>query len=368
MNNNLSSGFGGLGEIDEPRNIKVRVTSALEKLLEIESKCLHQFKFPYKKIISNNDINCPQSIIKEIYFPLFLQLERKIDFDIDEETINGFIFSNLFLDLDLVESSLLGVYTGALLHVLTKKNQQKGKRTILHIDGNGNAFPYLFSYAGLVDELIIQNFKGWGICQHIGCNGYINRLVVTDIVSDYALSGICDYHGEANVVVSIQNNSFGQFANYRSSYPSLRYINQLICVSCRGDESLRGLASHGKISQLICVDLIGDKVLTQCGFSSGLVEQLIIANVKGNILLGRNIHGEITKVIYGFNNRFVKTNEPYGDNEDDYRHGSHSIPEDNELVTLAQQLSGKPYQEVLRIADELYALRPKALKGGLERK
>ena len=40
----------------------------------------------------------------------------------------------------------------------------------------------------------------------------------------------------------------------------------------------------------------------------------------------------------------------------------------NELVTLAQQLSGKPYQEVLRIADELYALRPKALKGGLERK
>jgi hypothetical protein len=108
--------------------------------------------------------------------------DRRIDEDNVDEYYNK-IYADLqaenipFTQNDLInfihacsngDSSVpLGLFTGCMLHDLTFRNKDVGKRTKMHIDGHGNRFDFLFLHCRQIDELVVENFNSWGLCNEI---------------------------------------------------------------------------------------------------------------------------------------------------------------------------------------------------------
>jgi len=106
-----------------------------------------------------------------------------------------------------------GVYIGALVSLLTEKNNKKGKRTIVELDLKGSEFPYLCAGAKYADVLMIKNVKGDCIGEGIAYNrGQAGIVILQDIIGEYAGWRIARDHGQAGIV--ILQDIIGEYAGW----------------------------------------------------------------------------------------------------------------------------------------------------------
>ena len=198
-----------------------------------------------------------------------LQDELK-DVDYNENDLENFIIAraNLYNSFD-PEQKILGAYAGFLLQLLTHRNKKQGKRTRFYINGEGNKFDYLFCSAQDIDELIVDNFRGTGICSHI-----INE------------------ESKANLVACL--NIKGDYTLFKAGKNKGK-INLLVCKNIKGSRVMQFAGTRGEINTIIAQNIEGYEALDQVGEGNGHIGMILSDNIKG----GRALFGVDDKKYVG---------------------------------------------------------------------
>lgn len=349
-----------LENIEPSRDVHVRLISTLEKLTELENDIVG-------KHTPLNGSNPTHSDYDIIHWNTLKRIEG-IDFDSDD--IAQFIFSVSYKDDDVFSSQLLGMFTGALVHILTERNQRHGKRTKLYFNGNGITFNYLFFHAEVIDELVVENFNGDYICANVAYASKLpsyptqdNTRNTSTIIDDNYLEGkISIQDNTRNTrVCCININGYGTLTMAGRNSD----VNQIIGIDINGNLSFWGCGSNGYVGQLIVVNMVGDNNLNDVG-EKGIINDAILVDIKDKNALNR----EYKKRNFSKFNRLIYDNvECISGNVRDENvrdgeliHRETPTPEQKRMIELTKSMQGKPYHEVLAIADELYALRPEVPK------
>src|SRR3989338_2429420 len=355
--------LSGLETIDDARSVQTRPLTVLERLLDIGDKIVDK----HSKEMPNNYDASEIKLMDSFYTRLYLDvLQRTRDINFDEQDIASFVRAKASHDLVGKQAQVLGIYSGCLAQLLTERNALQGKRTIIHLDGhigdNLNdrfRFDYLFYFARVLDTVILENFNGEEILAYAGSfGGRADTLVCSGINGNYLLNFCGNYHGRLNKVIAINVAECEQtlsgcgahsgqvlqiieinikgHSTLSSCATGNGYIDQIIGVGVDGIGTFLGILGVGKIHQIIAVDINGNDTLKSMNFYDEL-DQIIYDNISDSVITSCKEHIDGKKV-----------RETYKEDE----------AERIEMVIgLVRSLKGKPYHEVLAIADELYALR-----------
>lgn len=326
------SGFDDLGEIDEPRTVQVREKTTLDKLLKIEQRLVTNYKPRRGEHF-------------KIYQKLYPQIREELNtFPFTEDDLRSLILTKANSNYCLAESQMLGLYTGMLLHLLTERNQEQGKRTSFYINGNGNRFDYLFLYAQFVDEVIVDNFVGQCICHNIASDGRANRIVGMNIEGQSPLL----WCGEGGVVSQIIGINIKGDNVFDPPFSSTR-IAQVVAVNIEVEEKspTLHLKHHARYGQAVCVDING-LFHFLCSYKCNtypIVNQLVYDNVS-DIYKTSSCRKLITLGSYStwLHHPFIMLFQK---------------AKIQKTIDLTRSLRDAAYPDVLKIADELYALRPR---------
>ncbi|MBT5022032.1 hypothetical protein HOK51_07770 [Candidatus Woesearchaeota archaeon] len=156
----------------KPKGVKVKDSSKLEKLIEIGNSIMTRFVDSCSEYSRNEDSRLHPEIVK------ILKTELLSEFEFNTDDLISFVHAKSGVEGSETELKILGFYSGALLSMLTEKNIWLNQKTRVHINGEGNSFPYLFSYAQYIDEIIIENFKGKQVCNNISQGESKANLIV----------------------------------------------------------------------------------------------------------------------------------------------------------------------------------------------
>lgn len=322
-----------LDGIDKPKDVHARDPTILNRLVDIGTYVVDK----YTKIKIEADIkyiftSTSQTDFEKVYLPLFDELNDKLkDVLYDEEDLASLVLAETNADYDLDASLVQGIYTSCLLHLLTIRNYEKGRRTRLHINGQGNRFNHLFSYAHIVDELILENFCGDSICSYIGSyRGAVNRIVVKDIKGDCLLSSIGTVNGT---------------------------IEQIIGINLDGENKCFYLSVGGANG-----DLINQIILINVNYAR--VEDTYIPRKDRNTTLPQIVFIDSGPFPCNLDSKMIIT-----DDDVITPHTIDLFKRGNPLKIreLAKSIRGKDYIEILEIADQIYVLRPQMPVGSFEK-
>ena len=209
--------FEELKGIQGVRNVKPVIKGNLEKLVELGSQLERDFENRTYFIFEKR--------------PELYERVKKADIEYDEQDIQSLVVA---LSSQETQNPIVrGVYTGALVSLLTEKNNKEGRRTIVKLDIAGSEFPYLCARAKYADVLMIKNVKGDSIGRDISCNhGRAGIVILQDIIGDYAGWCMAMNQGQAGIII-------------------LQDIN--------GDNAGDGIsADHGQAGIIILQDITGE--------------------------------------------------------------------------------------------------------------
>ena len=165
----------------KPKGVKVKDKSTFEILFEGYQKVVAEWDPKYG--IDNADLlEIPRLISADLDNDLMKNTEFK------KSHLDDFILASNEWDICGDEEVYRGIYTGALLTLLSKRTKQRGEKAEFCFNGDGMIYPFLFYAASHMDVLVLRNFNG----HHIG--NFINKF--DEEFSDRA--------------VLIHNNVFGQ--------------------------------------------------------------------------------------------------------------------------------------------------------------
>ncbi len=328
-------------------------------------------------------------------------LENKLlqGIDFTKKDLENFIFAKAGVRHDENTQELLGRYTGQMLTLLTKRNEEKGLPTTFYFNGHGVSFPKLFFRASYVDKVIIDNFTG----DHIGCRmgnmeGKVNMVMFKDIIgysTGLQLAGSAGdvSGGYAGLVVAM-----GCEGDYVCSSAGLYrgYTGVLLILDNTGEGAgqLFGCGSEGGI--VAVVDSKGKDCARGVASDIGYVQIAVVVNNddKGTLRMpgaqfGRSddLFGTLDRV-YAINCSHVDslydpfTKEPTVNTLFTYNCSSESWGEDhkivkdviegqdaleefkitmqeyrlNQMIDLARATSGRSEKEIIKVADVLYSV------------
>lgn len=223
--------------INKEREEKGREKSTVEYLLETCNEVIQE----YKTKITNN-----YNKMQEVYQAMYKKIEKKLP-EYNEKDLTSLIFTKANNEHDKKESTALGLYTGILLHILTKRNQKKGKKTQFYINGKGNKFDYLFYFAKEVDELTIESFTGDNICECIASyEGKANKITLNNNKGNYTAWYAGSDQGNINTLII--NNNKGNDAAIFAGYDEGN-INKIIINNITGENIARGAKAKQIITE-----------------------------------------------------------------------------------------------------------------------
>ena len=208
----------------KPKGVKTAIKSTAQELLELSFKISgdpNLLQICRSNAVRGFQIRDPhaESIYKSI--------EEKIkDIDFNESDLKKHIPAVMIESRMQEEKTLVGIYTGALLHILTKRNKKQNKRTFMHIDGKNQVFDYLFYQAKSFDTLVLTNLSG-----HCLCRGIASKQILPK-----------RRNLPSAKTVKPENSSAG---------------NLLICAGTTGDFALSEL---GKINLVVGYDMLGQNI------------------------------------------------------------------------------------------------------------
>lgn len=292
----LLSGFDALAGIDDARDIRSREETLLEKLINMEQVILlHAVRYilinAFSKRInhllnkqSNYDPEefSESGMISSIYSCLTKEMEH-IEFT--EKDLTEYILARA--NNDDKDFPVSGLFSGFLLSLLTERNQAQGKKTKYYINGKGNCFDYLFTFARTVDELVVENFCGDYICSYIGSiRGVANKIVGLNIKGNYALANIGRVNGKVGLVLGrgIEGNS--ALSSIGEAEGDVKYI---IGFDINGDSALSRVGNNnGKIGLVCGYNINGDSALRSICEYEGKCGMIIGINIKGDDALSNS--------------------------------------------------------------------------------
>src|SRR3989338_11343124 len=374
------SGFGGLGEIDEPRNIKVRQETSLERVLAFADAFIQE---PIDEVMDYMDVDYFDEIFAEYSSRIYWQLSKQLaDVRIDEKTIEDVVFCKFNSDYSEDKKVALGVFTGVLAQIVTEKNQSHGKRTRIYINGKGNKFDYLFFGANNVDEIFLQNLRGNDICRLIQ---NASRLVGADLRGDNIFNGC------GGGVEEEKNKQVKELSGCDSDIKKGKdkQVKEIIVMGLKGDNNINYLRN---VAYLTAIGINGRNNIT-VSTNDGNVERIVGISINNTYLLNIISSGSCAEIIFmgaGENTNMrspVKTTKLvsyidippvinaelctiiYGSSSKEYEQSKRCIDADkfiygcteehmhhNDCLNagkLARHLKYKPQEEIVKIVDEV---------------
>lgn len=393
------SGFGGLEGIDEARNVRTRDPTILNRLVDLGTSLVDKHSKHMPEPDNLDELESMDGFYTNIYNEVMLALssseapsEFKSGVNFDEKDIAEFIIANSNHDLARKQAQVLGIYSGCLAQILTERNALQGKRTVIHLDGRINnklnnklsdklnddlsnriKFDYLFYFARVLDTVILENFDGEEILAHAASfGGRADTLVCSGINGYSCLMSVGNYNGRVNKAIAINIEGIGTLMN---SGDNNGYVSQAIGINLRGDASLSGCASdYGVVEQIIGVGITdgGDSLSEICCIEdcADVVNQIFAVDVNGGGTLRTtgNEKSRINEVIYDGivgsdfteyqKSNGIRCRELIAGEQVRATHSPHDAERIETTIALIRSLKDKPYQEVIKIAEQIYALRP----------
>jgi len=269
--------FDDLRDIDEARGITIREQTTLEKLLEAETKLIHHETQGWRKNVLVEFGRFRGGY--EFFYERLTQLLGNIKFT--EIDLKEFILAKANTDYQEDYSAALGLFTGCLLEILTKRNTEEGKRTIVYINGQGNKFDYLFSHARAVDTLVVDNFRGDNICYNIS-NSLDKRaktIAVLNISGDRTCAGVNGHIWNLFII-----DCYGDYIASRISERSENAgIRNCYIINANGNYIANKLAAEGKINYVFIVNENGNVNLGDVTARNGSINTLYVVSIGGII-------------------------------------------------------------------------------------
>lgn len=250
----MSDAFKSLKGVNKERHSQEE-----DKKLDNILRLSNDYVKTYSKKIPHDLIN-KSEVFDVIFQNLKSALKKEI---IDEATVKSFIFINSNMNYPDDIAQVIGMCSGALLQMLTEQNLKEGKETFFHIDGNKSRFDYLFYLTPTIDELIVENFVGEGICK-----------------------GIATFGGKANLVMMINNEGTELGSKIGGFWGNAK--NVIFCNNKGEDIGTAIGTENGQVERIIMLNNLGNKAFQNLGFRNGIVKKVIASNNSGDHFLKRS--------------------------------------------------------------------------------
>jgi len=240
---------------------------------------------PGGKVKGRNKVALEGSLLgKKMYSHIYKDTEGLLnDVSFSEADLKSFIYTKCDVELPFHwHKIVLGMYTGCLLELLTKRNRQDGKRTRFYINGNGSTFGYLFYRARDVDMLVVENFYGLGLCNDIGANsGHADIVIVNNIKSVCGCSGFGSDNGSIDMLymTNIIGNLGSNVAEKKGNVGIAVLRNKK-----HGTGGLDYAAQDGGNAGVLIADNVekSNFVAHRVAYDGGHASKLLVRNIKGH--------------------------------------------------------------------------------------
>ena len=266
------------------------------------------------------------------------------DLDYNEEDIAALVLSKCNSNYNNHQSMIFGLYTGNLLHILTERNRDIGKKTRIYINGNGSRFDYLFYKAREVDELVVENLRGHAICAGIGYMGNVDRVFVSNIQGDNSLM-FAGFKGEINLAVGKNLSGRTPF-----SYLGLRggHIKLVVATDIEGEVYLPNISTGQRSSDLV----IGRNIKID-----DTIYEILSSKYGQDLVISRNIEGDILEDAGWFNSGTFRDVNVVSGNAviKDYKRilELHRV---EEMLRLIYSLESSKPEEIFNSLDKIYMI------------
>lgn len=269
--------------IQKEREVKVRGKNSLEYLIEIGDWFIEEYA----------PLRPRESPIKDSYLEIYTMLKKLLEHvRYDQKDLETFILTKAGnYDYGDEEGKILGLYTGCLLSLLIERNKKKGEGTRFYINGRGNRFDYLLYCAKEIDELIIENFVGNGICKGIETDEGKNNLIVGKNI--IGKNNFCNIgKGQISLIIGEAfkgDNSFSYIGNgytLKEEHNGCRsgrcgHIGMVIGKKIKGNNAFQNIG--GYINLILGKDIKGENILSNLGENYWEKIGLIVGeNIKDN--------------------------------------------------------------------------------------
>lgn len=253
------------------------------------------------------------------------------------------------------ESLVNGLITSCFLDHLTRKNRSNGKRTSLHIDGKGAIFSYLFFQCRNIDELVIENFKGYHIASEIACHkGKADLVVLKGIDGDLTARGLAHSGGNINMIAMVDCNGSMKM---ELNWGGIENIGVILDINNSGQDTRSIGPNNGNVGLYLLEDNKHDVLGT---YSFGKVIDLIIIknSTKSNKIIITPKDG-MSNIFYKneFANKLILMHPPVhlvnNSNEDGGLQKRYRI---KEFISQIESLSKKDIDETIKIVRSVYDL------------
>lgn len=235
-----------------------------------------------------------------IYYYRFGKKEDKLvkEYDsIREELANDKLKDVIFSETDIVElisnpphfiqyhetpeSIVYGMFTGSLLDILTTRNEEMGKRTIISLDGNGTKSIHLFAFARNVDTLILENYNDSELVPYLGSfGGKVDTLIIKNCYHSDMAFRLGYNNGKVKNLV-LANNQWHGMAKEVAAKNGL--IELAISSWCSDGDLFHGMAIDGGLCKLNMIHKCFDTSFEACDDGSGTIEKVILKERYGTI-------------------------------------------------------------------------------------
>lgn len=254
---------------------------------------------------------------EELYNKIFERTSQLLeDTDFNENDLTGFVLAKANKHHHQINKRVIaGLYSGCLLHLLTKRNRAKGENTKFYINGQGKRFDCLFSHARQIDELVLENLQGDNICEYVGTHDYpmykehakAGTVVLLDIEGDNALKFAGGRNGSIACAIGINirgKNALKHIAGDEGNAGivigrEIKGDHALNCIShnfgrtkmiigkdIEGDEALSYIHSQNYAGLVLGRDIKGHNAMTHLAGESGKIGMAIGKNIKGDYAMG----------------------------------------------------------------------------------
>ncbi len=264
--------FDSLRGIKKERDVQERELVALDYLLEREEKVRKEWAGK----ISDKNVN---DIKTDLYSPLYQSCQNLPSFTASD--LQALISAKANNGYDENESRALGLYTSVLLHLLTEREQQQGRRAEVEIDLQGGSFSYLFYFAGMADIVQVKNVVGKCTCAYMGSfGGRVQELYLTDCEGNYAAWTAGRNHGKVGTLMISGNK--GNWAAIWVGGNSGK-VGTLVIDRSKGNHAARRAGSdHGHVGTLVISGNEGDLAASKAGSNNGKIGTLALYNAGMN--------------------------------------------------------------------------------------
>ncbi|MCX6710242.1 MAG: hypothetical protein NTV63_04825 [Candidatus Woesearchaeota archaeon] len=339
--NNRKTPFDEMSGIEKRE--KKEYSHTLEALIEESGHSVKRMLSMMIKAMAWNDLS-------GMYIHAFHEASEELEgVEYNERDLSDFITANSGIPMESDEECALGVYSGILLDLLTRRRRKEGKKSVVKIEGAGKEFHYLFYYAKNFDEVYISNIEGDKICSRMGSHsGSGNFIVLNNVNGNFIADTVGYSSGKVNMVVI--NNSRGIMAGNSIAERGSAGLIVLNSINAAGDIGC-AIAKEGEAGTVILNNLNGDRIGDYCGSAKGKIGNIAYLSIKAKESVGEFVpdyESEIGKMI--ILDSHVK-NRNVGAEFSGFGRSEIITEQENEKAERALEETG--IKEIILLADEM---------------